>query len=211
MFRQPPRRARWTALSRSILTVASPLALALAPNAVRAQQPQGKADVAAFDAKTAAHIRAEYLTDLDTLHSKFMALANAIPADKYAWRPAQGVRSISEVFMHIAGEWYHWAPMSIGGKDPADYPAAREQVMAKLQGLEKTTAKSEVLAELTKSWTHCRAQIAAADPAQLTAKYKPWGLTVDAAAFAMAGDLHEHLGQLIAYSRSVGVKPPWSK
>jgi hypothetical protein len=36
-------------------------------------------------------------------------------------------------------------------------------------------------------------------------------MTVDAAALAMAGDLHEHLGQMIAYSRSVGVKPPWSK
>jgi hypothetical protein len=34
---------------------------------------------------------------------------------------------------------------------------------------------------------------------------------LDDAAFIMAGDLHEHLGQLIAYSRMLGVKPPWSK
>jgi uncharacterized damage-inducible protein DinB len=185
---------------------------AVAPtSAIRAQQPQGGADAAAFDAKSAGHVKAAYLADLDSLHAKFMALANAIPADKYSWRPGQGVRSVSEVFMHIAGEWYHWTPASIGGKAPADFPTARDQLMAKLSGLEKTTTKADVIAELNKSWTHCRAQVAGADASQITGKYKPWGMTVDAAALAMAGDLHEHLGQLIAYSRSVGVKPPWSK
>lgn len=211
MSHHSSRRARPIALARHLLALTALHAVLLAPSALRAQQPQGSADAAAFDAKTAGHVRATYLADMDSLHAKFMALANAIPADKFAWRPGQGVRSVSEVFMHVAGEWYHWAPASIGGKAPADFPAARDQLMAKLNGLEKTTAKNDVIAELNKSWTHCRAQLAGADPAQLTGKYKPWGLTVDAAAFAMAGDLHEHLGQLIAYSRSVGVKPPWSK
>ena len=198
----PHRRAR--------LALAG-LAVALVPGVARAQQPQGQTNAVALDAKSAAHLKTEYLADLDTLHSKIMALANAIPAEKYSWRPAQGVRSISEVLMHVAGEWYHWTPASIGGKAPAGFPTTRDSLMTKLQGLEKTTTKSDVIAELTKSWTHCKAQLAAADPAKLTGKYKPWGLTLDAAAFSMAGDLHEHLGQLIAYSRSVGVKPPWSK
>jgi hypothetical protein len=34
--------------------------------------------------------------------NQLVALAEAIPAGKYAWRPAPGVRSTSEVFMHIA-------------------------------------------------------------------------------------------------------------
>ena len=189
----------------------SAASFALVPAAARAQQPQGSATGAAFDARSAAHVRAAYLADLDTLHAKFMALANAIPPEKYAWQPSPGVRSVSQVFMHVAGEWYHWTPASVGGKDPAGFPTARDSLMRKLEGLEKVATKTEVLSELTKSWTHCRAQLVAADPAQLTGNYKPWGMTVDAAAFAMAGDLHEHLGQLIAYSRSVGVKPPWSK
>jgi uncharacterized damage-inducible protein DinB len=188
------------------------IAVAALPVNARAQQPQGKTNaVVTLDAKSAAHLKTEYLADLDTLHSKLMALANAIPAEKYSWRPAQGVRSISEVFMHVAGEWYHWAPSSVGAKDPAGFPSMRDSLMTKLQGLEKITSKADVIAELTKSWTHCKTQIAAVDAAQLTGNYKPWGLTLDAAAFAMAGDLHEHLGQMIAYSRSVGVKPPWSK
>jgi hypothetical protein len=172
---------------------------------------RAQAPAAAFDIKSATHVRKEFLTDMDTLHSKILALASAIPADKYAWRPAPDVRSISEVLMHVTGEWYHWAPASMGGKAPAEFGATREQIMPKLQELEKTTAKTDVIAAMNKSWTHCRAQILAADPAQMTGIYKPWGVTIDAAALGMAGDLHEHLGQLIAYSRSVGVKPPWSK
>ena len=205
--------ARRGELARDMMTLALPLTLVLAmPRNAAAQQPQGApAAAAAFDARAVAEIRAHYLADLDTLHSKFMQLANAIPAEKYSWRPGQGVRSISEVFMHVAGEWYHWAPMSVAGRDPAGFPTDRAQTMAKLQNLEKTAGKTEVLAELNRSWAHCRAQIQGADPAQLTGKYKPWGVTIDEAAFGMAGDLHEHLGQLIAYSRSVGVKPPWSK
>lgn len=159
-----------------------------------------------LDAKSAAHLRDEYLADLDTVHVKIVALANAIPEAQYAWRPGDGVRSVSEVLMHVVGEWYFFTPMSVAGKAPADFGVPRET----LPKLEKTTAKGEVLAQLDKSWAHCKAQLAAADVSQLTGTYKPWNATLDRAAFVMAGDLHEHLGQLIAYARSVGVKPPWS-
>jgi uncharacterized damage-inducible protein DinB len=161
----------------------------------------------ALSASSAVHVRDTYLTDLDTLHAKIMALANAIPGDKYSWRPAPGVRSVSEALMHIASEWSFYAPRSIGGKEPADFGVPRE----KLAALEKITAKSDVIDQLEKAWMYGRAQVAAADPSQLTGKYKPWGVTLDQAAFAMTDDLHEHLGQLIAYARSIGVKPPWSK
>jgi uncharacterized damage-inducible protein DinB len=190
-----------SSLNRSLsLTVFAAAVFAAAP--AHAAQAQDVLDV-----KSAAHIRDEYLADLDTVHAKVMALANAIPADKYSWRPGQGVRSVSEALMHIASEWYFYAPMSVAGKPPADFGTPREKIPA----LEKIAGKDAVIAELNKSWTHCQAQLKAADPAQLTAAYKPWGISLDRAAFVMTGDLHEHLGQLIAYARSVGVKPPWSK
>src|SRR3954471_11957876 len=75
----------------------------------------------AFDAKSAAHIRQEFVSDMDTLHVKIVALAKAIPADKYSWRPTPGVRSISEALMHVVGEWYFWGPGSMAGKPPADF------------------------------------------------------------------------------------------
>jgi uncharacterized damage-inducible protein DinB len=161
----------------------------------------------ALDAKSAAHVRDKYLADLDTVHVKIMALATAIPEDKYAWRPTAGVRSVSEVLMHVASEWYYYAPRSVAANAPADFGDPKQA----LPKLEKITGKREVLDQLTKSWAHCKQQVSSVDPAKLTASYKPWDLTLDEAAFGMSGDLHEHLGQLIAYARSVGVKPPWSK
>jgi hypothetical protein len=109
--------------------------------------------------------------------------------------------------MHVATEWYYWVPGSIGGNPPADFGKESETAAKK----EKITAKKDVIAELNKSWAHSKAQLSASDPAALTGKYKPWGVSLPRAAFGMSGDLHEHLGQLISYARSVGVKPPWSK
>ena len=179
------------------------LAILVAARA-EAQQQQGEA---AFDVKSAAHVRAEYLADLDTLHAKITELAKAIPADKYDWRPSADVRTVAQVLMHVAGEFYYYTPRSIGGQGPADYGPAQ----AKNAALEKITAKAEVLDHLDKSWAHTKAQFAASDPAKLTGSYQPWNMPLDRAAFNMDGDLHEHLGQLIAYARSVGVKPPWTK
>lgn len=204
MFSTERRRPFGMARVVTPLAVASLLAL---PGAVRGQQQQAKADPPVFDAKAAAHIRDEYVADLDTVHVKILALAKAIPADKYSWRPAAGVRSVSEALMHVASEWWFFSPRSIAAKEPADFGSPKE----KLASLEKITSKDQVIDQLDKSWAHFAAQARTVDAAQLTGKYKPWGMTIDAAALSMAGDLHEHLGQLIAYSRSVGVKPPWSK
>jgi hypothetical protein len=160
-----------------------------------------------MDAKTAAFLRDKYLDDLDSTHVKIVALANAIPEDKYSWRPAEGVRSVSEVLMHLASEWMFYAPMSVAGKPPADFGPPRET----LPKMEKITAKADVLAQLDKGWRYAKAQISSADAATLTGKYKPWNVSLAEAAFGMTGDQHEHLGQLIAYARMNGVKPPWSK
>lgn len=198
MSRQPhplPSRVRATVAAAAL----SAIAVALPSSPLRAQ------DV--LDVKSATEMRARYLNDLDTVHVKVIALANAIPEDKYAWRPAPGVRSIAEALMHIATEWYFYTPQSVGMKPPADFGAPRET----LPKLEKVTKKAEILDHLTRSWAHCKAQVAGANPSQLTGKYKPWDITLGEAMFVMSGDLHEHLGQMIAYARSVGVKPPWTR
>jgi len=57
-------------------------------------------------AADAAAVRKSYLASLEELQGKFLQLAEAFPADKYAWRPAPGVRSVGEVFMHVASEFY---------------------------------------------------------------------------------------------------------
>lgn len=173
---------------------------AIAPTRVAVAQ-------ASQDVTDASRLLGQYASDMDSVHVKLAALADAIPEDKYGWRPASGVRSVAEVFMHLAGEWYFYCPRSVGGNQPGDFGAPP----AKLTALEKIGAKHEVIAEMQKSWAYCKAQLASANPANLTGKYKPWNMTLGDAAFGMVGDQHEHLGQLITYARSVGVKPPWSK
>ena len=161
----------------------------------------------AMDAKSATFLRQQYLMDMDSLHAKVMALATAIPEDKYSWRPQAGVRSVGEVLGHFAGEWYYYLPQSVAAKPAPGYESPSES----LPKLEKVAGKQAMLGELNKSWAYGRAQLAAADPATLTGNYKPWGVSLAQAAFGMTGDQHEHLGQLIAYARANGVKPPWSK
>jgi uncharacterized damage-inducible protein DinB len=160
-----------------------------------------------LDAKSAAYLRDQFLTDMDTLHSKVMALAMAIPEEKYSWRPGPGVRSVSEVLGHLAGEWYYYLPQSIGAPPHADYTSPSEA----LPRLEKIAGKQAMLDELNKSWANGRAQSVAADQSKLRGTSKPWDVSLARAAFGMTGDQHEHLGQLIAYARANGVKPPWSK
>jgi len=162
-----------------------------------------------LDQKSANEIRLQYLADLDTVHTKVMALAEAIPESKFGWRPTPETRSVSEAMMHLATEWYFWGSLAVGGKPPADFGVPRETIPK----LEKVASKAEVIDHLKKSWAHCRAQIEGADPAKLTGRMKWFGseATFPQIVLGMAGDMHEHLGQLVTYTRSVGVVPPWSR
>jgi hypothetical protein len=159
--------------------------------------------------ETAIAIRKQFVEDLDSLQSKFLALANAFPADKYAWRPGPGVRSVGEVFMHVASEYYVYAPMAYG--------AARSPVIPRGQDSFKTfeskASKDDVLKHLTEGFAYTKQQIAGLDPAAITGTKKLFGgdHTIIETSFAMTDDLHEHLGQLIAYARMNKVVPPWSK
>ena len=191
------------------LTRRSPLAVALslaASVALLAPLHSSRAQDA-MDAKSAAYLRDQFLQDMDSVHAKIMALANAIPEEKYGWRPAPGVRSVGEVLGHLAGEWSFYLPQSVAKNPPSDFGAPEPALMK----IEKIAGKQAMLDQLNRSWTYGRAQLAAADPATLTGNYKPWGVSLAQAAFGMTGDQHEHLGQLIAYARANGVKPPWSK
>ena len=98
----------FVARSRVIRTgvVVAALALASIAGTAAAQEVPSR--------ESALEIRKRFLMDLDTLHSKFVALSEAIPAEQYSWRPAPGVRSIGEAFMHVASEYYVYTPMSYG-------------------------------------------------------------------------------------------------
>ena len=110
---------------RSIRTGALVAVMSLASATVAAAQ-------AVPNRESALEIRKRYLMDLDTVHTKILALAEAIPAEKYAWRPAPGVRSIGEAFMHVASEYYVYAPMGYGPDLLA--PARRASILQGVLG-----------------------------------------------------------------------------
>ena len=130
------------------------------------------------------------------------ALADAIPADKFAWRPAPGVRSVSEVLMHITlGNYFLLA--QAGVKLPPEPKLSSDS--------EKTiTAKSDVIRLLKASQDLVRASYPKVDR---QAKLKFFGndTTADGVLLRLLVHNHEHMGQLIAYARTIGVVPPWSQ
>jgi len=145
--------------------------------------------------------RAEVLRNVDDAAGKLTELAGAVPADKYGWRPAAGVRSVSEVYAHVAGGNYYLATF-VGTPWPTGVP----------QDLEKITDKAKVVEALKASIDFLRGVITKTPDADLDRKIKLFGqdATVRAAMLAMVSHLHEHLGQSIAYARMNGVVPPWT-
>lgn len=154
-------------------------------------------------APAAKGFHAEFIANLDDVQSKIIALAEATPAEKFEWRPESDVRSISEVYMHIAGGNY-FLPTFTGYKAPSNLDHDMEK---------NVTTKAAVVAELKKSFDHLRAAATAVNEADLEKPVKMFGKqTTNRGVLVTAlSHLHEHLGQSIAYARMNGVTPPWSR
>ena len=134
---------------------------------------------------------------------KAVQLAGAFPADKYDWRPAEGVRSVKEVIMHIAAANYNMAAL-LGTPVP-------EGVDTK--GMENTTdSKEKIIETLKQSIDHVQGVIKNLKPEDFDQEVKFFGMTGTKrqVMFIIGDHAAEHLGQLIAYARMNGVVPPWS-
>jgi uncharacterized damage-inducible protein DinB len=145
-------------------------------------------------------VHADLLKNLDDTQKKIVSLAETVPADKYTWRPAEGVRSISEVFMHIAGANY-MIPAGLGVPPPSGITRDMEKTV---------TDKAKVVEHLKQSFEHQRKAIAAATDLDKPAKLFGRESTNGATQVLIITHLHEHLGQAIAYARMNKVTPPWS-
>ena len=133
---------------------------------------------------------------------QLIALAEATPADKFAWRPAPGVRSTGEVYMHIENANFYLLSVT-GPKMPADLK----------QGMEKTvTSNPEVINWLKRSLDAVKEAHVAETPKDLDRKVHiaDRDATVDGMYLRIIVHANEHMGQLVAYARMTGVVPPWS-
>ena len=156
---------------------------------------------------SASDLRAQYAADLETMESKFNALAGAMGAGSYGWRPMDGVRSVSEVFMLIVAENY-LVPSAWGAAPPAGMTVS-PAMFGELAGV---TDKASVVKQLAASFTYARGAVAAIADDQMHQSIQMFGQesTVQGGLFLIVGDMHEHLGQAIAYARMNEVVPPWS-
>lgn len=158
----------------------------------------------ALTATPTAGARAEFLEELAYFEQRFTRLAEAIPADKYSWRPAEGVRSIGEVDMHVVAANYGIAK-ALGTPIPAGVDLKALTASA--------TDKAKVVQGLKDSFAHFRSAIVAIKDSDLDSPQKMFNRqsTVRGAFLMITGHLGEHLGQSIAYARQIGVVPPWTE
>jgi uncharacterized damage-inducible protein DinB len=149
-------------------------------------------------------VRADILAQIQDAETKLLALAEATPADKFGWRPAEGVRTTGQVFAHVAGGNYFlatfWGVQPPAGVDPRSFEAAAGD-------------KAATIERLRQSFEHVRGAIEKASDADLDKAIEMFGhpSTVRGAMLTTASHAHEHLGQAIAYARSNGIVPPWSR
>jgi len=142
-----------------------------------------------------------YDGELTHVTKQLIELAEATPAEKFAWRPAPGVLSTSEVYMHIAGANF-WLLSTTGLKEPEV-----------TNDMEKTvTTKADVIDWLKKSLEAVKTARAGLKPGDLERKVKIGSKVVPADGVYLRIIIHnnEHMGQLIAYARMNGIVPPWS-
>ena len=134
---------------------------------------------------------------------QLIALAETTPPEKFAWRPAAGVRSTSEVYMHIALSNFYLLSVT-GPKMPADLKEDAEK---------SVTSKPEVISWLKRSLEAVKQAHLAETPKDLQRKVHiaDRDATVDGMYLRIIVHDNEHMGQLVAYARMTGVVPPWSK
>jgi uncharacterized damage-inducible protein DinB len=187
-------------------------AAAAMSDATKAAQAAGHAGEQAADAAKAAAaamqgkssgFQADLLADYGYITGHLLALADAVPAEKYGWRPGEGVRSFAEVIGHVAAANYYGSA-ALGTPTPAGVNPG---------DLEKVADKAQSIANLKAAIAQFQKAVGAVDASALDDKVDLFGMSMTKrrVMLTMQGHAHEHTGQAIAYARVNGIVPPWSK
>src|SRR3954470_12896656 len=146
-----------------------------------------------------AGMQAAFGKDAGTLSDKFTGLARVMTG-KYDCKPAQGVLSVCDVFNLIVRENGLLAGVLSGSPNTGTKP-------------EPITDPEKMQEALKASYANLQKAITGLSDNDLQTQVKLFGrdMTKRDALMHILEDQHEHLGQSIAYARSNGVVPPWSK
>ena len=150
------------------------------------------------------HNAAKNIVDmLELTQQQILSLADAFSEKQLGWRPDEGVRSAGEALMHIAAANYDLA-MRLGFTPPEDID---------IMSMEAISGKDTILEVFGESAAFVREKMLEVDPASLL-EIVDMGLVKENRLSVMMRVLQhngEHKGQLIAYARSNGITPPWSR
>ncbi len=165
--------------------------------------------VSAKDVPPAPPAAQDLLQPFSELESKVMSLAKAIPEDKFSWRPAPGVRSFKELFLHIA----YGNRLMLNIADGVDLKEIEKQIESNSKAEGEALNKAQVIAKLTEGFTIIREALESAANATLSRDVQFFQTATTRRGVLTFIDTHiaEHLGQGIAYARMNGIVPPWSK
>ena len=164
-------------------------------------------------------VRGEFLWELEIAERQLIALAEAIPADKYAWRPDEKTRSVSEILVHVAAGNFMLLDQ-IGVPPPADlYGQLPAEGHDRLWGMvrqndeleKRMREKNEVISMLKRSLAAVSKSLAEATGGELDRRQHFFGeqTTVRRVYLRLLAHAHEHMGQMIAYLKFNGIATPW--
>ncbi|GEM_PF-318646 len=153
----------------------------------------------------------EFVGQSEFIQGRLSQLAGAMPESTFEWRPTDGVRSVSEVYLHAAFANYICVTMS-GGSVPDEVGFVMD--FSKVNDWDtQTTDKAAVIEKMNESFDILKKRIAELTQEDLDREVEVFGMTMSVRNFmiSMIAHSHEHLGQGIAYARMNDVTPPWSE
>lgn len=165
----------------------------------------------ALPAATSAQVQTlkdHQIADAKQMSEKFLGLAEKFTEEQYDWRPMEGVRSVREVFAHVTAEAKLFP--SIWGVTPP--PGIAGGFLAEQDRLAELD-KADIIAELNGAFAYFAESLEGMSDADRMADGNTFGTAMknEAGITLAMTDMHEHLGQLIAYARTNHVVPPWSE
>jgi len=129
-----------------------------------------------------------------------VAAAEAMPADKYNYRPTPAQMSFAAIQVHLAQEGNDLLCGKVAGMTPPQRPA-----------VDSTQSKEQLVARLRESFQFCEQAFAKLDDSKLNQPVQLFGpnpFTMAAAMFITVGDWADHYSQEANYLRLNGILPP---
>jgi uncharacterized damage-inducible protein DinB len=175
----------------------------------------GSVPATAAEAKKKQAVKTDFTGDLVAnlarVGKQLVSLAEATPAEKFSWRPNDDVRTMSEIYMHVVGP-NMLLPSRLGAAPPkgVTIPEKPFELFQKWEA--EVTSKDAVIARLKESFDYAAAAIPTIPASDHDTEVDVFGFPASKRAYLLIlmSHAHEHLGQAIAYARTVGVVPPWS-